>query len=182
MMQRIPNIPSLSSAETDVPFDGDAERSAWIRGESSSHPVHASHRSSEVSDTPDTSGFSTSTLMVINNSPTIRNIVGMCLSREGYRVVGFADGGAALRWLAHETQSRPGLILLETSLVKAGVYKVLCTLKTILTGKKMTLIILGRPDGIVDRLKRTVVGAREYLSKPFTTEQVVELAHRYLDE
>jgi hypothetical protein len=61
-------------------------------------------------------------------------------------------------------------------------YKVVCTLKTILTGKKTTLIIIGRPDDIVDRLKKNVVGARECLCKPFTTEQVVELAHRYLDE
>ena len=106
----------------------------------------------------------------------------MCLSREGYQVVDFSDGGAALRWLARETQSRPGLILLETSLLKAGVYHIICTLRAILTGKKAILIILGRPGSIIDHLKRKLMGAREYLCKPFTTEQVVALAHRYLDE
>lgn len=185
MMQRMHNIPTLSLTKTAIPLDDDAVNIDWVLGDSSSHPIRGAGRSPEVSEKPGASGFSPSTLMVIDNSPTIRNILGMCLSREGYSVVGFADGIAALWWLARETQSRPGLILLETNLIKAGMYKVICTLKTILTGKKTTLIILGWPDGIVgiiDRLKGKLVGAKEYLSKPFTTEQVVALAHRYLDE
>ncbi len=56
-------------------------------------------------DQPITSGtrnvatLSGAFVMVIDDSPTVRTIVEMCLCREGFEVKGFPDGVEALRWL-----------------------------------------------------------------------------------
>src|SRR6266700_1774846 len=92
-------------------------------------------------------------VMVIDDSPTIRKIVETCLRREGFHVIGFADGVEALKWLVSPQGCPPDLLLLDINLPKMDGYEVARHLKAKPQYKSIPIIMLTRRDGLVDRLK-----------------------------
>lgn len=128
------------------------------------------------------SGAPASIILLIDDSPTIRKVVEMCLRREGYAVVSFANGVDALRWLTYEARSIPALVLLDIGLPKVDGYEVARILKTQPAWRSIVIVMMSRRDGLVDRLKGRLAGAQAYLIKPFTTTQLLERVHACLDE
>jgi CheY-like chemotaxis protein len=107
-------------------------------------------------------------VVIIDDSPTIRVLLEICLTNEGYLVIGFADGIEALKWLKYEAQCSPRLVLLDLNLPQVNGYDVARTLKAQPVCQKTTIVMMSRYDGTLDRLKGRLSGAQEYLPKPFT--------------
>jgi len=112
-------------------------------------------------------------VIIIDDSQTVRKIVEVCLSREGFEVQSFHDGVEALRWLSQQTSPLPDLVILDIGLPKLDGYEIARRLKGKPRFQHMVIIMLTRRDGILDRLKGRLAGAQEYLTKPFTTQTLI---------
>ncbi len=119
-------------------------------------------------------------VMVIDDSPTVRKIIETCLKREGFAVAAFADGIEALQSLTHPQARIPDLVVLDIGLPKMDGYEVARRLKTKPQFSNTIIIMLSRRDGIIDRLKGRLAGAREYLIKPFKTQDFINVIESYL--
>ena len=119
-------------------------------------------------------------VIVIDDSLVIRKILETCLHRAGYEVKSFEDGVQALLWLNSSEARTPALILIDLGLPKLDGYEVIRLLKAKPALEHTTLVILSRRDGILDRIKGRLVGAKEYLTKPVTTQRVLAVVQTYL--
>src|SRR5689334_13951585 len=121
-------------------------------------------------------------VMVIDDSPTVRKIVEVSLKREGFSVVAFSDGIEALRALTtRQLDCIPDLIFLDIDLPKMNGYEIARYLKSKPAWNNTIIVILSRHNGVVDRLKARLAGAQTYLTKPFTTQTILDVVHHSLN-
>ena len=119
-------------------------------------------------------------VMVIDDSTTIRKIIETCLGRQGFQVVGFPDGVEAMRWLMEPTSRVPDLVLLDIGLPKMDGYEVARRLKIKPQFSNTVIVMLSRRDGMIDRLKGRLAGAKDYITKPFKTQDIISITESYL--
>src|SRR5438477_390642 len=119
-------------------------------------------------------------VMIIDDSPTIRKIVETCLRREGFHVIGFADGVEALKWLVSPHARVPDLLLLDINLPKMDGYEIARHLKGKPQYKNIVIVMLTRRDGLIDRLKGRLAGVQGYVTKPFKTQYLVSVVASHL--
>ena len=111
-------------------------------------------------------------IMVIDDSPTVRKIIEVCLRREGLEVVSYPDGIQALRAV---TNRLPDLVILDLDLPKMSGFEVARYMRSKPQWSRTVIVILSRHDGILVRLKARLAGAQAYLTKPFTTQMIVDV-------
>jgi twitching motility two-component system response regulator PilG len=115
-------------------------------------------------------------VMVIDDSPTVRKIVEVSLRREGIEVVSFPDGIEALRAVtSHQMERIPDLVVLDIDLPKMNGYEIARYLRSKPQWSRTVIVILSRHDGVIDRLKARLAGTQAYLTKPFTTQMIVDV-------
>lgn len=119
-------------------------------------------------------------VMVIDDSAIVRKIVETCLKREGYVVRSFPDGIEALRWLTQPGACVPALVFLDINMPKADGYRIAGHLKSKAAFAETVIVMLTRRNGVIDRFKARISGAKHYMTKPFTTQDVVAVTHTYL--
>ncbi|GAC1390464.1 MAG: twitching motility response regulator PilG [Ktedonobacteraceae bacterium] len=120
-------------------------------------------------------------IMVIDDSPTVRKIIETCLGREDFDVRGFTDGVEAMRWLTNDVEARiPDLILLDIGLPKLDGYEVARRFRTKPLFNNTIIVMLSRRDGVIDRLKGRLAGAKDYITKPFRTQEIVAIVQEQL--
>ncbi len=119
-------------------------------------------------------------VMVIDDSATVRKIVETCLGREGFEVLGFQDGLDAIRWLAGPQARIPDLVILDIGLPKMDGYEVARRLKTKSQFSNTVIVMLSRRDGVIDKLKGRLAGAKDYLTKPFKTQELISVIESHL--
>ena len=120
-------------------------------------------------------------VLIIDDSLTVRKIVEVSLKREGIACLSYANGIEALRMLSIHQDIVPDLVFLDIGLPKMDGYKVAQYFKTRHRYNHTVIVMLSGYQGILDRLKGRLAGARNYLTKPFRTEDIVSLVHEYLD-
>lgn len=116
------------------------------------------------------SGPARRTIMVVDDSPTIRKILGLTLERAGYTVVAEPDGERAVARLAELV---PDLILLDIAMPKLDGYEVCRRIKSDPRTAQVPVVMLSGKGGFFDKVKGRMVGATEYLTKPFETPAVL---------
>ncbi len=119
-------------------------------------------------------------VLVIDDSSTVRNIIENCLGSKGFEVRGFSDGVEAIHWLTQPARPVPDLIILDISLPKMDGYEVARRLKSKPQFSNTVIVMLSRHDGMIDKLKGRLVGAKDYLSKPFSTHDIVTVIESHL--
>ncbi|MFI5178745.1 MAG: response regulator [Vicinamibacterales bacterium] len=110
------------------------------------------------------------TVMVVDDSPTIRKILGLTLERAGYKVVAEPDGESAVERLAHVV---PDVILLDIAMPKLDGYDVCKRIKKDPRTAHVPVVMLSGKDAFFDKVKGRMAGATEYLTKPFETPAVL---------
>jgi twitching motility two-component system response regulator PilG len=110
----------------------------------------------------------------------VRKIVEVSLSREGIASISYADGIEALRSLSTQEDLIPDLVFLDIGLPRMDGYKVAQYLKTKDQYKDTTIVMLTGHNGVLDRLKGRLSGAKNYMTKPFRTQDIVSMVHEYL--
>ncbi len=120
--------------------------------------------------------------MVIDDSPTVRKIIETCLRREDFAVRGFTDGVEAMRWITNDPEARvPDLVLLDIGLPKMDGYEVARRLKAKPAFSNTIIIMLSKRDGVIDRLKGRLAGAKDYITKPFKTQELIAVIQEQLN-
>jgi CheY-like chemotaxis protein len=112
-------------------------------------------------------------ILVIDDSATVRKIVEICLGREGFGIKGFPDGVEALHWLTASPTRIPDLVWLDIGLPKMDGYEVARHFKANPQFANTVIAMLTRRDGLIDRLKGRLAGAKVYMTKPIKTQDVV---------
>jgi twitching motility two-component system response regulator PilG len=116
------------------------------------------------------------TVMIVDDSPTIRKILGLTLERAGYAVIAEVDGEAALERL---TQVIPSVVLLDISMPKLDGYEVCKRIKQDARTANVPVIMLSGKGAFFDKVKGHMAGATEYLTKPFETPAVLAAVNHH---
>jgi twitching motility two-component system response regulator PilG len=119
-------------------------------------------------------------VMVIDDSLTVRKILVTTLRREGYEVISFADGIEALRWLTQPQPLLPALLILDVGLPKLSGYDIAHAFKAKPALAHIVIVMLSGHTSVLARLKGRLSGAQHYLTKPFTTQEIVAVVQAHL--
>jgi twitching motility two-component system response regulator PilG len=119
-------------------------------------------------------------VMIIDDSPTVRKIVEVSLKREGIASISYANGIEAIHALSLQEHVVPDLVFLDIALPRMDGYKIAQYLKSHPQYDNTVIIMLSGHNGILDRLKGRLSGARDYLTKPFKTQDILSIVHQYL--
>ncbi len=108
--------------------------------------------------------------MVIDDSKTIRRTAETLLKKEGCEVVTATDGFEALAKIA---DNRPDIIFVDIMMPRLDGYQTCALIKHNQIYKDTPVIMLSSKDGLFDRARGRIVGSDEYLTKPFTKEELL---------
>jgi two-component system, OmpR family, response regulator ResD len=114
-------------------------------------------------------GDSTRTVLVVDDEPTIVEIVGRYMERAGYQTYEAGDGPAALRLAA---EHRPDLVVLDLMLPGIDGLEVMRQLQE-REGPRIAVILLTARGEESDRLVGLRTGADDYVVKPFSPAELV---------
>jgi two-component system, OmpR family, response regulator len=107
-------------------------------------------------------------LLVVDDEPSIRELLTASLRFAGFEVVSAADGTEALQ-LAE--QHRPHLVVLDVMLPDLDGFAVTRKLRE--RGRDMPVLFLTARDETGDKVQGLTVGGDDYVTKPFSLEEVV---------
>ena len=116
-------------------------------------------------------------ILAVDDSPTVRKLVSMTLEPAGYRVVTAENGLEAVKLFGEIT---PQLILLDVNMPKMNGYKLCKLIKSQKATKNIPVVMLSGKDGVFDKLRGTMVGCSEYLSKPFEAHVLLNRVGSYV--
>lgn len=116
-------------------------------------------------------------VMVIDDSKTIRRTAETLLKKEGCDVITATDGFEALAKIADH---RPEIIFIDIMMPRLDGYQTCALIKHSQLFKSTPVIMLSSKDGLFDRARGRIVGSEQYLTKPFTREELLNAIKRHL--
>lgn len=116
-------------------------------------------------------------VLVVDDSPTIRKIVEITLKRQGVEVVTAPSGVIALAAIAN---TPPQLILLDIMLPKVNGYQICQIIRRNPEYKHIPVVMLSGKDGVFDKVRGKLVGATEYITKPFEPRDLLRVVRKYV--
>ena len=117
------------------------------------------------------------TILVVDDSATVRKLVAMSLDESRYRVVGAVDGVAAIDEIA---RYRPSLILMDISMPRLDGYQLCKLVKKNSDTSHIPVVMLSGKDGTFDKLRGRLAGCTDYITKPFQADVIVNTVEHYL--
>ena len=115
-------------------------------------------------------------VMVIDDSNTIRRSAEIFLKQAGCEVVLAADGFDALAKIVDE---RPDVIFCDIMMPRLDGFQTCALIKRNPHYSSIPVIMLSSKDGLFDRARGSIVGADEYLTKPFTRDGLLQAVRHY---
>ena len=128
-------------------------------------------------DTADLSALNVK-VMVIDDSKTIRRSAETLFKKVGCDVVTAIDGFEAL---AKITVHKPDIIFVDIMMPRLDGYQTCALIKNNQTFKATPVIMLSSKDSIFDRARGRIVGSEEYLTKPFSKEDLIQAITAHVD-
>ncbi len=119
----------------------------------------------------------THSVLVVEDEPNIVDSLSFLMKQAGYRVWIARDGDTALRMVASET---PDLVLLDVMLPRRDGYQVCQAIRANPEWNGVRVIMLSAKGRELDRRKGIALGADDYITKPFSTREIVERVQRTL--
>lgn len=117
-----------------------------------------------------TATTSSAQILVVEDERDIAALVAYHLTREGYRVRTVGSGDDALEAVRHE---RPDLVVLDLMLPEHSGYEVLEEMKRNVDLGEVPVVVLTARREEADRIKGLELGADDYLTKPFSPQELV---------
>jgi len=116
-------------------------------------------------------------VMVIDDSKTIRRTAETLLKKVGCDVITATDGFEALAKIA---DNRPDIIFVDIMMPRLDGYQTTALIKNNKVFKTTPVIMLSSKDGLFDRARGRIVGSEQYLTKPFTKEELLGAIKRHV--
>ncbi|MFG6456789.1 response regulator [Roseateles sp. BYS96W] len=116
-------------------------------------------------------------VLVIDDSNTIRRSAEIFLKQGGHEVVLAEDGFDALAKLGDFS---PDLVFCDILMPRLDGYQTCAIIKRNPQFSGVPVIMLSSKDGLFDKARGRMVGSQDYLTKPFTKDQLLQavLQHR----
>ena len=115
-------------------------------------------------------------VMIIDDSKTIRRTAETLLAKAGCEVVTAVDGFDALAKIA---DSNPDLIFVDIMMPRLDGYQTCSLIKNNADFAAKPVIMLSSKDGLFDKARGRIVGSDEYLTKPFSKEELFDAIERH---
>lgn len=109
-------------------------------------------------------------VMVIDDSKTIRRTAETLLKKQGCEVVTATDGFEALAKIA---EHKPDIIFVDIMMPRLDGYQTCALIKHNRLFKQTPVIMLSSKDSIFDKARGRIVGSEQYLTKPFTRDDLL---------
>lgn len=111
----------------------------------------------------------------IDDSKAVQRNVKLTLEASGYQVLELLEPARALTTLA---RAKPALILMDITMPDIDGYELCRMLRQSTLLKEIPIVMLTGRDGIVDRIRARMVGAVDYVVKPFEPQQLLNLVQK----
>jgi CheY-like chemotaxis protein len=121
----------------------------------------------------------TETILIVDDSPTIRRVAATVLERNGYRVLTAESGEAGFDLALKE---RPNLILLDVRMPGVDGYETCKRLRAAPVTAKTPIVMLSGNDGFFDQVQGYQAGSSVYLTKPCEAKEMVAAVKRFLSQ
>ena len=115
-------------------------------------------------------------VMVIDDSNTIRRSAEIFLLQAGCRVVLAEDGFDALAKIADH---QPDLVFVDIMMPRLDGYQTCAIIKRNVKFQTVPIIMLSSKDGLFDKARGRMVGSEDYLTKPFTKDQLLTAVQQH---
>ncbi|HEY5645578.1 MAG TPA: twitching motility response regulator PilG [Pseudomonadales bacterium] len=109
-------------------------------------------------------------VLVIDDSKTIRRSAENLLTKEGCDVITATDGFDALAKIA---DTRPEIIFVDIMMPRLDGYQTCALIKQNSEFKTTPVVMLSSKDGLFDKAKGRIVGSDQYITKPFSKEELL---------
>ena len=119
------------------------------------------------------SGFK---VLVIDDSNTIRRSAEIFLKQGGYEVLLAEDGFDALSKVNDHV---PDLIFCDILMPRLDGYQTCAIIKRSARFSTVPIIMLSSKDGLFDKARGRMVGSEDYLTKPFTKDQLLQAVQQH---
>jgi twitching motility two-component system response regulator PilG len=118
----------------------------------------------------------TARVLVIDDSNTIRRSAEIFLKQGGYEVALAEDGFDALAKLG---DFRPDLVFCDILMPRLDGYQTCAIIKRNPQFAAVPVIMLSSKDGLFDKARGRMVGSQDYLTKPFTKDQLLQAVRQH---
>jgi twitching motility two-component system response regulator PilG len=115
-------------------------------------------------------------VLVIDDSNTIRRSAEIFLKQGGYEVALAEDGFDALAKLG---DFRPDLVFCDILMPRLDGYQTCAIIKRNPQFAAVPVIMLSSKDGLFDKARGRMVGSQDYLTKPFTKDQLLQAVRQH---
>ncbi|MFM1979643.1 MAG: hypothetical protein RLZ68_908 [Pseudomonadota bacterium] len=115
-------------------------------------------------------------VLVVDDSNTIRRSAEIFLKQGGHQVLLAEDGFDAL---AKVNDYQPNLIFCDILMPRLDGYQTCAIIKRNAKFSGVPVVMLSSKDGVFDKARGRMVGAQDYLTKPFTKEQLLQAVQQF---
>jgi twitching motility two-component system response regulator PilG len=117
-------------------------------------------------------------IVCIDDTATICETVESILKPQGYEAIAFIN---PLEAISRVFQIKPNLILCDITMPELDGYEICAMLRHSTAFRLVPIIMLTSKNGFIDRVRARMVGATDYLTKPFTNTELLMLVEKYLN-
>lgn len=159
------DLPSLVRSMGDKSILGDSgERSDLLRASSHSHSV--------------TTELTKKTIMVVDDSVTVRKVTSRFLEREGFKVVTAKDGVEATDILA---EVNPDLMLLDIEMPRMDGFEVARVVRDSAEFSRLPIIMISSRTGEKHTQRAKSLGVNQFIGKPYQEDELLAALDKWLD-
>jgi twitching motility two-component system response regulator PilG len=115
-------------------------------------------------------------VLVIDDSNTIRRSAEIFLKQGGHEVLLAEDGFDAL---SKVNDHKPHLIFCDILMPRLDGYQTCAIIKRNATFSNVPVVMLSSKDGVFDKARGRMVGSQDYLTKPFTKDQLLHAVQQF---
>ncbi|WP_305798640.1 PleD family two-component system response regulator [Roseateles sp. DAIF2] len=130
----------------------------------------------QASEGSSTSPAVAAKVLVIDDSNTIRRSAEIFLKQAGHEVVLAEDGFDALAKLS---DYQPDLVFCDILMPRLDGYQTCAIIKRNPQFAALPVIMLSSKDGLFDKARGRMVGSQDYLTKPFTKDQLLQAVQQH---
>lgn len=115
-------------------------------------------------------------VLVIDDSNTIRRSAEIFLKQAGHEVLLAEDGFDAL---AKVNDYQPDLIFCDILMPRLDGYQTCAIIKRNARYAAVPVVMLSSKDGVFDKARGRMVGSQDYLTKPFSKDQLLQVVKQH---
>ena len=115
-------------------------------------------------------------VLVVDDSNTIRRSAEIFLKQGGHEVLLAEDGFDAL---AKINDYQPDLVFCDILMPRLDGYQTCAIIKRNARFANIPVVMLSSKDGVFDKARGRMVGSQDYLTKPFTKDQLLHAVQQF---